>query len=227
MTGEGAGSTVWQRTADLVLRGLNHELSNRLMVLGSLVSAAPQTAEGEQLSKQVAGLVRLLGLYRSLPLMPGTRPEAIRVQDVVPTAVLLFGAQLATSDVPCEVLMETSAPPVIVDSTILLQALVLLLSVAAQQLDQRSRSAGLLMRVHGEPEWVHVTVGARVATGGSLVQVDELEALQLLTAGEVSLSHNIDGVACVHLTLPSVIRVRRESGSVPATRGAVVVTQRS
>ena len=50
MDSHAPGPEAWQRTSDVVLRGLNHTLSNRLTVLASLVSdVATSTPEGEAL----------------------------------------------------------------------------------------------------------------------------------------------------------------------------------
>lgn len=205
---------MWQRTAEVVLRGLNHSLSNRLTVLAGLAAEATTTApDGKELGLHVEGLVQLLHLYRALPLTATAAPEAVRVQDVMSDAVLLFAAHLEMRDVACSVHDDAVAPPVLFDRAALIQALLLLLTTAAQQLDEGARGQGLVLRLHGEADWVHVSAETRTPVPAVCwVETDELLALRAMVraaGGSVNVERDVTGVARAHLRLATLARLRR------------------
>src|SRR5215218_4714767 len=78
----------WLRVNEKVLKGLNHQLTNRLASLEALAHLfEPGEITDPQLTAALARDVErvgtLLRLYRLLPAEPTALPEPVRVQDIV------------------------------------------------------------------------------------------------------------------------------------------------
>src|SRR5574338_536095 len=84
----------WLRVNEKVLKGLNHQLTNRLAALEA-VSQLFEPGEAtdaqlvEALAREVERVGTLLRLYRLLPAEPTALPETVRVQDIVPAVLEL------------------------------------------------------------------------------------------------------------------------------------------
>ena len=84
----------WLRVNEKVLKGLNHQLTNRLAALEAVFhlfepGEVTDTQLLQTLGKEVERVGTLLRLYRMLPAEPTALPEAVRVQDIVPSVLEL------------------------------------------------------------------------------------------------------------------------------------------
>jgi hypothetical protein len=126
----------WLRVSEKLLKGLNHQFTNRLTALGALLDMMQPglTDEGalvEGFSDELNRLGRLLRLYRSLSTDGLTPPEATRLQDVLPTALSLHEHHPDLKYMKCELAGDVDTSPILVRQASLLRAtLVLLESVA-------------------------------------------------------------------------------------------------
>src|SRR5579864_8517924 len=96
----------WLDTSDAVLRGLNHEFSNRL----SLARLAPQLHSmlkaGEPALQKLVDdshgsedMLELLRLYRLMQFSNGDPPEPVLFCDAVPEAIELFKHHTSFRDI--------------------------------------------------------------------------------------------------------------------------------
>lgn len=146
-----AAAQSWLATSDAVLRGLNHEFSNRL----SLARLAPQLsamiAAGEFELRKMADdsgnsedLLNLLRLYRLMVFGNSEPAEPLIVSDVVPDAVDLFKHHTTFRDLDVRAPVDTSIPPVLINRASLTQGVLLLLGAAARQLELAPGDTGML-----------------------------------------------------------------------------------
>ncbi len=141
----------WLATSDAVMRGLNHEFSNRL----SLARLAPQLsamiAGGEPELRKLADesgsseeMLNLLRLYRLMVFGNNEPAEPLIVADVVPDAVELFKHHTTFRDLDVRAPVDTTVPPVLINRASLTQGVLLLLGAAARQLELAPGDTGVL-----------------------------------------------------------------------------------
>jgi nitrogen-specific signal transduction histidine kinase len=179
----------WLETSDAVLRGLNHEFSNRL----SLARLSPQLsallAADEPGMQQVAAdvdrsedLLHLLRLYRLMVFASGEQPEPVLVSDIVVDSVDLFKHHTVFRDLDVRVTADATIPPVLMSPGALTQAILLLLCAAARQVSLgRGDTGTMVVEFGGDSDTVRITVIAEQAganTGGE--EPLELPALRYL-----------------------------------------------
>ena len=157
-------AATWAAERDLLLRGLNHALSNRV---GTLAAVAGVLEPGDTvrphvaqvLHDETARLERLLTLYRLLPEEPEGSTEPLHVPDVMPAILELHAEHPDLRDVPCTVEAVGVNVPARAAPGALNHALLLALSAAkrAAGADGRVRLAigageGMVrVRAHPEP----------------------------------------------------------------------------
>jgi hypothetical protein len=163
-----AAAATWAAERDLLLRGLNHALSNRVGTLGAVAAMLepgipPRGALVDALRDEAERLERLLVLYRLLPEEGDAVPELVHVPDVLSAVLALHAEHPELRDVACEVDAAGAAVPARVAPAALSHALLLALSAAkrAAAPDGRVRlvvaGAGASLRVSAVPERDAVT----------------------------------------------------------------------
>lgn len=174
----------WLRVSEKLLKGLNHQFTNRLTSLGALLDlmrpgSPPEEGVVDALSDEVARLGRLLRLYRSLSSDGLSVPEATRLQDIVPMALSLHEHHPDLKYMKCEIHEDAETAPVLVRQAALLRALLVLLE----------NVAGGVMRSESGRE-MHVSYGNDDA--GVWVRFEgTAPSDQLLFSGEGSLLHTV------------------------------------
>lgn len=136
---EPAGSTEdpWQVVSDAVLRGLNHELSNRAATLSALAGMVeptepPGSEVAELLARETVRLEETLRLFRLLPRGRAREAEPVLVADALAYACALHAYHTGLAGAPCAVDGEAdSLPPAIAPLEGLVHALTLLLGALA------------------------------------------------------------------------------------------------
>jgi hypothetical protein len=126
----------WLRVSEKLLKGLNHELSNRVASLDATVGLfePDQTIDAEfvkAVSGDVARLHGLLNLYRSLTSEALTTPEPTRLQDVVPLALRLHEHHPDLHVIQCSASGRPDTEPVLVRQAAFMRCLLVLLASAA------------------------------------------------------------------------------------------------
>ena len=178
-TAELCGAEAWLRTADGVLCGLNHALSNRIAALGAIDGVGDgiqgRVAVPPGMGREFERMDGLLRLYRLMEAADEARAEPTRIADALPDAVRLFQHHLAVRDVPCSVDSAMDVSPVLVPPGALTQALLALMCGAARRVRDRSAQGGIIVRCGGDADWAVVAVETR----GAAKPVDEPEPREL------------------------------------------------
>ncbi len=174
----------WLRVSEKLLKGLNHQFTNRLTALGALLDlmhpgSATEPGVVDALSEELSRLGRLLRMYRSLSSDGLASMEAIRLQDIIPVAVSLHEHHPDLKYLACKVEGDVDTAPVLVRQAALLRAmLVLLENVAGCALRaDRGREMQVTYGSSGDEAWVRFEGAA--------------PADQLLFSGEGSLLHAV------------------------------------
>jgi hypothetical protein len=164
------GAEAWLQTADGVLCGLNHALSNRIAAIGAVDAAVADghdvghvspAAVSPSIGRELERIDRLLRLYRLLESADGAPAEPARIADALPDAVRLFQHHLAVRDVPCAVESALDLSPVLLPPAALTQALLVLMCAAARRAANTSPNGGIVLRCGGDADWVVVAVETR------------------------------------------------------------------
>ena len=150
------------RVNEKVLKGLNHQLTNRVASLEALTHLfEPGETTDSQLTelftREVERVGTLLRLYRMMPAEPTALPEAVRVQDIIPCVLELHTYHADLRGVPC-ILGEASDPaPVCVRPSALLRSLLVLLESAAGHTFRTGSGMPTVLSYHGTPTVVSIT----------------------------------------------------------------------
>lgn len=216
----------WLRVNEKVMKGLNHQLTNRV---AALEAVAQLFEPGEitdphlvlTMAREVERVGTLLRLYRMLPAEPTALPEPIRVQDIVPSVLELHTYHADLKGVPC-VLGEASDPdPVCVRPSALLRSLLVLLESAAGHTSRTGSGLPIVLAYHGTPSTVTITIEAPspnadglFAGSGSLI--DAVRSALAHAGGQVLAARDSrEGLPLIsyRLTLPTLSEARRNQGS--------------
>jgi hypothetical protein len=124
------------RVNEKVLKGLNHQLTNRIAALDAvtLLFEPGERTDPElvqTLSREVERVGTLLRLYRMLPAEPTALPEPVRVQDIIPCVLELHTHHADLRGVTCVLSKAGDPDPVCVRPSALLRSLLVLLESAA------------------------------------------------------------------------------------------------
>src|SRR5580698_1575056 len=117
-----AAAQSWLETSDAVIRGLNHEFSNRLSLarLAPQLSAMIATAEHAMHGLADSGansedMLNLLRLYRLMVFETTEPAEPLLVSDVVADAIDLFKHHATFRDMEVRVIADDTIPPVLMN----------------------------------------------------------------------------------------------------------------
>jgi hypothetical protein len=217
--------SAWLPLADELIRGLHHSLNNRLAAISSIsriVSADGGAGSGyyDILSDELETLERTLRLLRWLPRCAEPSPEPVRVIDLLPEAVELHRMRAATLDLEFVSIEEEEVPPIRVDSTRFVQAVLVLLGAATRRaLDVGSSRVEI--RVESRDGSVFVAFDAapdravRAGENGWLPEEGELVATLVGGDGGALVFEEDDRAgrsATIRLRLPSLVLLRRGDG---------------
>jgi nitrogen-specific signal transduction histidine kinase len=211
-----AAAQSWLETSDAVIRGLNHEFSNRLSLarLAPQLSAMIATAEHAMHGLAESGansedLLNLLRLYR-LMVFDTTEPaEPLLVSDVLADAIDLFKHHATFRDMEVRVIADDTIPPVLMNPGALSRAVLLLLSAAARQLPAAHADTGAIaLGFAADANAVRVVAKAVDSdTSESAAELPELPALRyLIRDAEGSVDVASDGIT---ISIGTLVRLRQ------------------
>jgi len=174
----------WLRVSEKVLKGLNHQLTNRVASLEAVVGIFQDgdPVEPEVVSavaQEVARLSHLLQLYRCMPAEPFAGAEPVRLQDIVPHVLELHGHHADLRGISVDVDADAETLPVLVRPSALLRCLLVVLEAGAGSALRASSSGPILMGFTGDASWVRVVLDAPQPEG------------QAIFTGEGSLVHAV------------------------------------
>lgn len=171
----------WLPVQEMLLRGLNHSLSNRLASL----SALAMLIEGadrldarmqEALSSDAERLGELLNLFRALPGSANVRREAVRFGDALARAGALIEHHPECRDIAVAPVEEApDAPPVKVASTDALRSSVLMMLAVSR--GAASPAPLVATTRSGADGFLHVTVALAGASCERITCSAEFAAL--------------------------------------------------
>ncbi len=174
----------WLRVSEKVLKGLNHQLTNRVASLEAVVGILdddqpfdPQVLRA--LADEVSRLNHLLQLFRCMPAEPFVGAEAVRLQDIVPQVLELHGHHADLRNIPVVVDADCDTPPLLVRPSALLRCLLVALESGAGNSLRAGKHEGLHLTYLGDAGWVRIVVEAPQPDG------------QALFAGEGSIVHAV------------------------------------
>jgi signal transduction histidine kinase len=212
----------WLRVNEKVLKGLNHQLTNRVASIDGVVGVLEP---GEPLDEQMLAALRgelqrldtLLRLYRLLPAEPSVAPEPVRLQDVLSQVVELHTYHSDLRSVPCELIEDPDAEPVCVRPSALLRSLLVLLESAAGHARRSGSEAPIVLRLMGRGAHVAIavegpspTTDALFSGGGSLVDAVRSSVAHVDGSIEATRGSTDAGPFIRYeLTLPSLRETRR------------------
>jgi hypothetical protein len=171
---------LWRQLGDGLLRGIGHELNNRIGAVRAVAQVL--TADGEPspleaaLIAETERLQRVADLLRLLPRR-AAEPEAVQVADLVPELFALLELHSEWPDIRYRWEVEGEPLPVRVEPSTLLHALGIVMLAAAERADRThgrtvavrcrgtERELELEVRVPGEPADGGAESGWRVDAG--------------------------------------------------------------
>jgi hypothetical protein len=126
----------WLRVAEKLLKGLNHQFTNRVSSLDAAIGmlaedGANSSGFAAAMSAEVAKLHELLLLYRSLTAEPVAAPELIRMQDVMPHVARLHEHHSDLRHIPYRLSGDPDTEPILVRQSALLRCILVLLGSVA------------------------------------------------------------------------------------------------
>ncbi len=127
----------WLRVSEKVLKGLNHQLTNRVASLEAVITLLDDDQEPPDLqllgslTQEVKRLNHLLTLYRLMPAEPFVTTEPVRLQEVVAQVMELHAHHADLRGIPIAVDRGGDTPPVLIRPSALLRSLLVLLESAA------------------------------------------------------------------------------------------------
>jgi hypothetical protein len=211
----------WLRVSEKVLKGLNHQLTNRVASIEAVTGLIEPGETDEQLlralAKDVARLNALMRLYRMLPAEPTALPEAVRLQDVLPQVLELHAFHADLHDITCMLTHDPDIEPVFVRPSALLRSLLVLLESAAGHILRSRLSSPILLRCSSDATSVTMVLEAPSPTtdeffAGSGGLMNAVSSALAHAGGTVAARREMrDGTGYLRyeLTLPTLTEVRR------------------
>jgi hypothetical protein len=215
----------WLRVNEKVLKGLNHQLTNRLAAFDAITHLAEpgelfDAQLVQTLAREVARLETLLRLYRLLPAEPTALAEPVRVQDIVPAVLELHTYHADLKGVTCLLGKATDPDPVCVRPSALLRSLLVLLESAAGHTSRTGSGIPIVLAYDGTPTEVTITIEAPsphnddlFAGSGSLIEA--VRSALGHAGGAVDAGRDArDGLPLLRyrLTLPTLAEMRARAG---------------
>lgn len=211
----------WLRVSEKVLKGLNHQLTNRIASLEAVVGIFQDGEPFEPeviaaLAQEVSRLNHLLQLYRCMPAEPFAGSEPVRLQDIVPQVLELHGHHADLRGISVEVDADFETLPLLVRPSALLRCLLVLLGSGAGNA-LRAGSGALRFAYTGDATSVRVTFeapqpgGQAIFTGeGSLVHAVRSALAHAFAEVGVTVVNTADGERIRYeLRLPTLPEARR------------------
>ena len=171
----------WLRVSEKVLKGLNHQLTNRVASLEAVVGIFQDGEPFEPevigaLAQEVTRLHHLLQLFRCMPAEPFAGAEPVRLQDIVPQVLELHGHHADLRGIAVAVDADAETHPVLVRPSALMRCLLVLLESVAGNALRSGGEGSLKFAYSGDTTCVRVSfeapqpAGQAIFTGeGSLV----------------------------------------------------------
>ena len=212
----------WLRVNEKVLKGLNHQLTNRVAALEAVTHLFEpgETIDAQlmdTMAREVERVSTLLRLYRMLPAEPTALPETIRVQDIVPSVLELHTYHSDLRGVTCVLGEATDPEPVCVRPSALLRSLLVLLESAAGHTSRTGSGLPIVLAYDGTPTTVMISIEAPspnanwlFAGSGSLI--DAVRSALAHAGGRVHAARDSrEGLPLIkyQLTLPTLSETRR------------------
>jgi hypothetical protein len=216
----------WLRVNEKVLKGLNHQLTNRLAALEAVTHlfdpgdvADPQLVK--TLAREVDRVGTLLRLYRMLPAEPTALPEAVRVQDIIPSVLELHTYHADLRGVACLLGEATDPEPVCVRPSALLRSLLVLLESAAGHTSRTGSGLPIVLGYSGTPTVVTISIEAPSPNAGGLFAgsgslIDAVRSALAHAGGTVFASQESrNGLPMItyRLTLPTLSESRKRTAA--------------
>jgi hypothetical protein len=224
----------WLRVSEKVLKGLNHQLTNRVASLEAVVGIFQDGEPFEPeiiaaLAQEVSRLNHLLQLFRCMPAEPFAGSEPVRLQDIVPQVLELHGHHADLRGIAVEVDADFETHPLLVRPSALLRCLLVVLESGAGNALRSGGEGALKFTYSGDAVSVRVIfeapqpAGQPVFTGeGSLVHAVRSALAHAFADVSVTVVNSERGerirYELVLPTLPEARRRERESGAAPASR---------
>jgi hypothetical protein len=195
----------WLRVSEKVLKGLNHQLTNRV---ASLEAVAAICAEDEvpdrevvrALGEEVERLGKLLLLYRCMPAEPFAGAEPVRLQDIIPQVLELHGHHADLRNIEVHVSGDDGVLPLLVRPSALLRCLLVVLESGAGNALRSGKDGPLTLEYGGDEREVRIVFESPQPPG------------QLLFTGEGSIVHAVkSALAHAHVIVGAAV-LRGEEG---------------
>lgn len=203
----------WLAVSDGLLRGVGHELSNRLAALSGVVQVLTSRGSGGPLEAVLADeMARLQGAVEVLRLLPrrwDEPPEPVRVEEVAKRVLELMPLHPALAEVRYRWEREEELLPVWIEPSLLAHALCVLLAAAGEEV-ARDGGGEVVLRGSGTEEMVSLQVHPGAGNPHALAP------LLASAGGAVRVESGPDGALCAELRLPSLLEVRRRERAAPA-----------
>ena len=214
----------WLRVNEKVLKGLNHQLTNRIAALDAVThlfepGERTDVELVQTLAREVERIGTLLRLYRMLPAEPTALPEPVRVQDIVPYVLELHTYHADLRGVTCVLSKAGDPDPVCVRPSALLRSLLVLLESAAGHTYRAGSELPIVLGYNGTASAVTITIEAPspnadglFAGSGSLV--DAVRSALAHAGGTVYAGRGArDGLPILNyrLTIPTLGEARKRS----------------
>lgn len=196
----------WLRVSEKVIKGLNHQLTNRVASLEAVVTLmsdeeeVPDLQLMSSLAQEVKRLNHLLQLYRLVPAEPFVTVEPVRLQDAVTQVMELHGHHADLRGIPIEVDRAVDTAPVRVRPSALLRSLLVLLESAAGNALRAGGAGTLHVAYGGDHDAVWVSFEAPCPPG------------QLLFTGDGSLVGAVNS-ALAHARGHATVELLRADGA--------------
>lgn len=192
----------WLRVSEKVLKGLNHQLANRVAGLEAVVSMIHEDGEADAemiaaLAQEVSRLGKLLTLYTCMPAEPFAGAEPVRLQDIIPQVMELHRHHSDLQNIDVMVEHDETVAPILVRPSALLRSLLVVLASGAGNAFRSGSSVPLLLTCSGDERDVLVAVESPQPPG------------QLLFTGEGSIVHAIRSALAHARAVCSASIVRR------------------
>lgn len=201
----------WLRVSEKVLKGLNHQLTNRIASLEAIVGIFRDGEPFEPevltaLADDVARLNHLLQLFRCMPAEPFAGAEPVRLQDIVPQVLELHGHHADLREIAVEVSADAETHPLLVRPSALLRCLLVVLESGAGNALRSGTSDPLTLRYSGDAECVRLVFEAPQPSGQAIFTGEG----SILHAVRQALAHAFAEVEATVVEAPNGERIRYE-----------------